>query len=148
MYATLETLQLMTEAEEISKMIVTSEVADEYRRTHIALQQDREAQEVISRFVKMKEQYEEVQRFGKYHPDYKETRKKMSEIKRELQLNDKIAAFRKAEDDIQLLLDEVCWTIAQSVSPSIKVPSSNPFFATSGGCGGCSTGGTCGCRTK
>jgi cell fate (sporulation/competence/biofilm development) regulator YlbF (YheA/YmcA/DUF963 family) len=151
MYATMETLQLITVSEELASMIVQSDVADQYRTSYIALNNDKTAQEIISRFMKTKDLYEDVQRFGKYHPDYKEIRKKMSEVKRELQLNDTISAFKHAEDQIQLLLDETSYLIAQAVSPSVKVPAGNPFFVnTGGGCstGGCGTGGKCGCKTK
>ncbi|WP_088013061.1 YlbF family regulator [Gottfriedia acidiceleris] len=151
MYATMETLQLITVSEELASMIVNSDVADQYRTSYIALNNDKTAQEIISRFMKTKDLYEDVQRFGKYHPDYKEIRKKMSEVKRELQLNDTIAAFKQAEDAVQLLLDETSYLIAQAVSPSVKVPAGNPFFVnTGGGCstGGCGTGGKCGCKTR
>ncbi|MEE6452135.1 YlbF family regulator [Gottfriedia acidiceleris] len=151
MYATMETLQLITVSEELASMIVQSDVADQYRTSYIALNNDKTAQEIISRFKKTKDLYEDVQRFGKYHPDYKEIRKKMSEVKRELQLNDTIAAFKQAEDQVQLLLDETSYLIAQAVSPSVKVPAGNPFFVnTGGGCstGGCGTGGKCGCKTR
>ncbi|KQL40320.1 MULTISPECIES: YlbF family regulator [Bacillaceae] len=151
MYATMETLQLITVSEELASMIVQSDVADQYRTSYIALNNDKTAQEIISRFMKTKDLYEDVQRFGKYHPDYKEIRKKMSEVKRELQLNDTIAAFKQAEDQVQLLLDETSYLIAQAVSPSVKVPAGNPFFVnTGGGCstGGCGTGGKCGCKTR
>ncbi|PFH89522.1 YlbF family regulator [Bacillus sp. AFS088145] len=151
MYATMETLQLITVSEELASMIVQSDVADQYRTSYIALNNDKTAQEIISRFMKTKDLYEDVQRFGKYHPDYKEIRKKMSEVKKELQLNDTIAAFKQAEDQVQLLLDETSYLIAQAVSPSVKVPAGNPFFVnTGGGCstGGCGTGGKCGCKTR
>ncbi|MFF2876732.1 YlbF family regulator [Gottfriedia sp. NPDC057991] len=151
MYATMETLQLITVSEELASMIVQSDVADQYRTSYIALINDKTAQEIISRFTKTKDLYEDVQRFGKYHPDYKEIRKKMSEVKRELQLNDTIAAFKQAEDQVQLLLDETSYLMAQAVSPSVKVPAGNPFFVnTGGGCstGGCGTGGKCGCKTR
>jgi len=151
MYATMETLQLITVSEELASMIVQSDVADQYRTSYIALNNDKTAQEIISRFMKTKDLYEDVQRFGKYHPDYKEIRKKMSEVKRELQLNDTIAAFKQAEEQVQLLLDETSYLIAQAVSPSVKVPAGNPFFVnTGGGCstGGCGTGGKCGCKTR
>ncbi len=151
MYATIETLQLMSVSEEIASMIVQSDVADQYRASYIALNSNETAQDIIRRFAKTKDLYEDVQRFGKYHPDYKEIRKNMSEVKRELQLNETITAFKKAEDAIQLLLDETSFLIAQSVSTSVKVPAGNPFFVnTGGGCstGGCGTGGKCGCKTK
>lgn len=85
--ATVERLQLLDFAEELGKMIVESDVAEEYRRCFYHMQQDEKAQQLIRRFVQLKERYEEVQRFGKYHPDYKEVTKQVREAKRELDLH-------------------------------------------------------------
>ena len=52
-----------------------------------------ELQTLIQQFTAMKERYEEVQRFGKYHPDYTTVSMKMRELKRSVDLHDKVAAF-------------------------------------------------------
>ena len=52
----------------------------------------------------MKEQYEDVQRFGKYHPDYKTIMKEIRRLKREMDLDENVSEFRKAENDLQSLL--------------------------------------------
>ncbi len=61
----------------------------------------------------MKERYEEVQRFGRYHPDYNIVMKSIRVQKRELDLNEQVAALRLAENDVQQLFDEVGIIIAQ-----------------------------------
>nr|WP_255571754.1 MULTISPECIES: YlbF family regulator [Anoxybacillus] len=146
--ATIERLQLLDVAEQLGKMIVESDVAEEYRRCFYHMQQDEKAQQLIHRFVQLKERYEDVQRFGKYHPDYKEVTKQVREAKRELDLYGPIAAFKRAEKEMQSLLDEISTMIGRAVSENIKVPTGNPYFDSLSCGGGCGSGGACGCRTK
>lgn len=149
MLATLEVVQLLDEADKIAQMIVQSEVAVHYRQSLNRLQQDKEAQTLISQFVRMKERYEEVQRFGKYHPDYDEVTKGIRQLKREVDLHSSVAVFKKAENELQKLLDEISVLIGKSVSEYVKVPTGNPFFDSLSSCGGgCGSGGSCGCSTK
>jgi len=94
----------------------------------------------------MKELYADVQRFGRYHPDYKEIMIKTRERKREMDLDENVANFRRAETELQTLLDEISLIIGRSVSEHIKVPTGNPFFDSGSSCGGgCGSGGACGC---
>lgn len=145
--ATLESVQVLDETDQLSRMIIQSELAQTYRQSLDALQRDKEAQALIEKFVSIKEKHEEVKRFGKYHPEYKIVTQKMREIKREVDLHDTIVAFKKAENHMQKLLDEVSTIIGKEISPSIKVPTGNPFFDSTSGCsGGCSSGGGCGCQ--
>ena len=96
--------------------------------------------------MKIKEQYEDVQRFGKYHPDYKTITRQVRDVKREVDLHATIAAFKKAENELQKLLDEISVILGQAVSEHVKVPTGNPFFDTGSSCGGgCGSGGSCGC---
>jgi cell fate (sporulation/competence/biofilm development) regulator YlbF (YheA/YmcA/DUF963 family) len=146
--ATLERLTILDAAEDLAKMIVQSELADEYRRCLDKLKNDSSAQEIISRFVQLRERYEEVQRFGKYHPDYKTVTRTIRDVKRELDLHETVAAFKKAENALQELLDEISVIIGKAVSEHVKVPTGNPYFDSLSSCGGCGSGGRCGCRTN
>lgn len=66
--------------------------------------------------------------------------------KRALDLNEQVAALKVAENDYQDLLDEISFIIGRSVSEAVKIPASNPFFASGSSCGsGCGTGGSCSC---
>lgn len=98
MYATIESVKLQSEAEQLAGMILQSETAENYRDCYKRLREDEEAGRIIRSFMSVKEQYEDVQRFGKYHPDYREISRKMREMKRELDLNDKVAEFKKDGD--------------------------------------------------
>lgn len=146
MLATLERTEILDQAENIAEMIIQSVEAENYRKSLYRLKTNKETQRKISEFVRMKERYEEVQRFGKYHPDYKHVMKSIRELKRDMDMDVNVAEFRKAENDLQSILDEVSVIIGRSVSHNIKVPTGNPFFDNSSACGsGCGTGGSCGC---
>ena len=146
MIATLESVEIISNSETLGKLILQSEIADDYRRSLYKLKKNKHAQELISQFNKMKDLYEEVQRFGKYHPDFKTVTKEIRELKRQLDLNECIATFKKSEEAIQSLLDEISVIIGGAVSEHIKVPTGNPFFDSISSCGGgCGSGGSCGC---
>lgn len=145
MLATVERLQVLTESEQLSKMILQTEIADTYRRLYDKLKTDPRTQEKITSFVRMKILYDEVQRFGRYHPDYSRVMKETRKLKRDMDMDENVARFRQAENELQQLLDEISIIIGKSVSEHIKVPTGNPFFDTASSCsGGCSTGGGCG----
>ncbi|MEM5015419.1 YlbF family regulator [Metabacillus indicus] len=149
MLATMESVQLLDEAELLGALVVQSEIAEDYRRTLDTLRKDKSAQKVIAHFVEIKNLYEDVQRFGKYHPQYKEITKAMRDAKRELDLHDAVSAFKKAEKELQNLLDEISVELGTAVSQNIKVPTGNPFFDSGSSCGGgCGSGGSCGCKAS
>lgn len=62
-----------------------------------------------------------------------------------MDLNDKVAAFKIAERNLQNLLDEVSQFVAESVSEQIKAPKDGAAL-TDSGCG-CGSGGACGCAS-
>ncbi|WP_040227997.1 YlbF family regulator [Bhargavaea cecembensis] len=146
MMMTDEWLRVIDESELLSRMIVSSEQAEAYRLAHHTVYTDPQLIEQIREFTLMKERYEEVQRFGRYHPDYSTVMKQVRIMKRQLDLDDKVAALKIAENDLQDLLDEVSLLIGKTVSESVKVPVSNPFFSQDSSCsGGCGSGGGCSC---
>lgn len=138
---------ILDATDELNAMILSSNQAEELRRARDAVYSNEQLTSQIREFNKMKEHYEDVQRFGKYHPDYQTIMKKIREMKRAIDLDETIATLKLAENDFQDLLDEVSLIIGKSVSEAVKVPVSNPFFATAGSaCGtGCGTGGGCSC---
>lgn len=147
MLMTSEWVFILDEVDELSAMILSSEQAQKLRQAYQAVYEDIELSTRIKAFQRIKDQYEDVQRFGKYHPDYNTIMKQIRTEKRQLDLNEQIAALKVAENDYQDLLDEISLIIGHSVSEAVKVPVSNPFFASAGSsCGtGCGTGGGCSC---
>ncbi|RDZ15195.1 regulator [Priestia megaterium] len=146
MLTTMRTVELLDESDHVANMVLQSDIAENYRQCLYRLNKDSHAQALIAEFVKIKEQYEDVQRFGKYHPDYKTITRQVRDVKRQVDLHATIAAFKKAESELQKLLDEISVILGQAVSEHVKVPTGNPFFDTGSSCGGgCGSGGSCGC---
>lgn len=143
---TLEYVNVLDKADDVVQMIINSDVMQQYRADKQALNNDEEAQNLINRFLNIKEQYEDVRRFGTYHPDYNEIMKNIRSIKRNMDMNQFVAAFKRAERDLQHFLDDISECIAKSVSDDIIVPRDG-LALTAGGCtsGSCGTGGSCGC---
>lgn len=141
MIASLDIASYLNGAHELGQLILHSEEVKHYRRSHFELERDAGALALIKSFISKKEQFEEVERFGKYHPDYDRVKKEMRETKRTMDTNDRVIQFKKAERELESILNEVSKIVAFSVSEGIKVPTGNPFW-DQGGCGGsgCGTG--------
>ena len=139
-------IYILDATDELNDMILHSNQVIALRAAREEVYKDALLVEQINAFNKMKEHYEDVQRFGKYHPDYQTIMKEIREQKRAIDLNEKVAKLKLAENDFQDLLDQVSLIIGKSVSEAVKVPVSNPFFSTGSSCGsGCGTGGGCSC---
>lgn len=147
MIMTNEWVEIMDQSDILCTTILSSEQFYQYLDAHRAVYTDTSLVGEVNSFTRLKEQYEEVQRFGKYHPDYSKVMKDIRVTKRKLDMVDAVANLKVAENELQDLLDEVSLLIGKSVSEGVKVPVSNPFFASSGSsCGsGCGTGGSCSC---
>ena len=146
MFMTYEWVQITDSAEELSELILQSEQAETYRQAYRDVYNDKNLADEIQAFARLKDQYEEVQRFGKYHPEYSRVMKQIRVDKRRIDLNEQVAALRFAENELQDLMDQVSFIIGRSVSEAVKIPSSNPFFSSDSSCGsGCGTGGGCSC---
>ncbi|GAF22236.1 MULTISPECIES: YlbF family regulator [Shouchella] len=145
MIATLDTVELLNASDELASIILQSELFSQYIEARDRLNQDKEAQYKIERFTTLKVSHEEVQRFGKYHPDFKTVSADIRVAKRELDRDESIVQFKKAETELEDLLNELSGVLASTVSPSIKVPTGNPFFDSMSCSGGCGSGGGCSC---
>ncbi|WP_342509225.1 YlbF family regulator [Sporosarcina sp. FSL K6-2383] len=146
MLMTDEWMTIIEQAEGLAEMLLTSEVVAEYRKAYDDVYSDTALVAEIQTFTVMKERYEEVQRFGRYHPDYNIVMKSIRVQKRDLDMNEQVAALRLAENDVQYLFDQIGSIVAKSVSDTVKVPAESAFFSGSS-CGdsGCGTGGSCSC---
>lgn len=147
MLMTSEWANIMDEGDSLTQMIISSEQVERFKEAYFAVYTDDLLKRQIASFSQLKEQYEDVQRFGKYHPDYQHVMKSIRVQKRALDMNERVATLKLAENDLQDLLDEVSLLLGKTVSESVKVPVSNPFFAEASSCstGSCGTGGSCGC---
>ena len=150
MIGTLELVNVLDRSEKLGKMILQSDVMKEYKDSRTALENDEQAQRLIKAFTDIKIHYDDVQRFGRYHPDYNEIMKNVRSTKREMDMNEKVANFKVAERNLQRFLDSISEIVAKSVSDNIKVPKDGAAL-TDTGCssgGGCGSGGACSCQAS
>lgn len=145
MLATMEIVDVLDSAEALGKMLCHSEEMENYKQKKEALASDKEAQSLIRAFLRIKDQYEDVERFGRYHPDYNKIMKEIRESKRAMDMHEAVAQFKIAERKLENLVDEVSQLLAHSVSPHIKTPRANSLLKDDSGCG-CGSGGSCGCH--
>ncbi|HAQ2538534.1 TPA: YlbF family regulator [Enterococcus faecium] len=89
-------------------------------------------------FLSKKEAFENVAAYGEYAPDYREKKRAVRKAKRQLDMDEHVAAFRYSETQLQSLLDQIVQVLAEEVSNEIKVDAGSPFFETKKhfGCGG------------
>lgn len=145
MLITDEWVTIIEHAEELVQLMASSEVVDSYHKARRLVYEDQELVQEIRAFTYLKERYEEVQRFGRYHPDYSTVMKDIRLRKRALDMNEKVAALRLAENDVQQLFDDVSLLVGRSVSEAVKVPLGNGLFSGSSCGSGCGSGGSCSC---
>ena len=138
-----ETLSILDEIENLSDMIVQSDVYQTYQYAKENLENDDEAHLLYQAFLKSKDQYDDVMRFGKYHPDYKRIMMETRQRKRAYEMLPVVMEYKTKEVALQDLIDEVLTKIAFAVSENVKIEAGNPFFQT--GHNGCATGGSCNC---
>lgn len=146
---TLEYIEILDKTDSVAEMIMKSDVMAAYQRAHGNLNNNAEAQNLINRFINIKDHYDDVQRFGTYHPDYNKIMKDVRSEKRKMDMNEYVAAFKVAERELQRFLDDISELIAKSVSDNIIVPKDG-LALTDGGCasGSCGSGGSCGCQAS
>ncbi|PNZ31465.1 putative DUF964-containing protein [Staphylococcus petrasii] len=138
-----ETMSILDDIDALSDMIVQSQLYHDYREAQERLDKDDEAHLMYQAFLKSKMKYDEVMRFGKYHPDYQHVMMDTRRRKRAYEMLPVVMDYKSKEVALQNLIDEVVSKIAFSVSENVKIEAGNPFFKTDHN--GCATGGTCNC---
>ncbi|HEY0827901.1 MAG TPA: YlbF family regulator [Bacilli bacterium] len=135
----LDMAAILNRAYEVGDLINSSVEVAEYHHWKLQLESSAEVQQMIAKFEKTKERFEECQRFGHFHPDYHSALEEVNLIQQNLAQFESVINFKLAEENLDDLLFKVSQTIALSVSETIKVPS-NQLLPSGGGCG---SGGGC-----
>jgi cell fate (sporulation/competence/biofilm development) regulator YlbF (YheA/YmcA/DUF963 family) len=66
------------------------------------------------------ERYQDVKKYGQYHPDLQTVKKEFQAAKIELYTHPKMIAYQKALTDFQRMLDDFSFTLVNAVSPHIN----------------------------
>lgn len=143
----MEIVDTLDKSEALGQMVLESDVMQNFYRAKELMENDPKAQKLIHYFMGIKDSYDEVERFGRYHPDYSKIMKEIRVAKREMDMHETVAAYKMAETNLQNLLDEISQLVAFSVSDKVKVPLDGAAL-TDGGCG-CGSGSSgCGCQVS
>ncbi|ARJ52030.1 YlbF family regulator [Staphylococcus lutrae] len=137
---------VLDQTEALAVCIRQSALFDHYQKAKQSLVEDEEAQRLYGQFLKSKIRFDEVQRFGRYHPDYQKVMLTTRQCKRAYEMHHTVQAFKKSETALQQLLDEVVTIIANGVSEHIKIDAGAPLFEALTTGGGCAVGATCQCH--
>ncbi len=86
------------------------------------IDENSEIQDMIFNFNKMNEKYEEVIKYGKYHPDLAKVQKEFSKTKELLYTNPVIKEYKTIEKEIQTQLDVISKEIALAISKKVRYP--------------------------
>jgi len=78
--------------------------------------------ELVKTFQKLNEKYEEVTKYGKYHPDLKKVKQDFSTAKVNLYTHDVVKEYKALEKELQRELNLISTEIAVAVSSKIKHP--------------------------
>jgi cell fate (sporulation/competence/biofilm development) regulator YlbF (YheA/YmcA/DUF963 family) len=140
-------MSLLDETDHLASMVIQSDVYQHYLAARSQVARNETVQHLIRQFKNTREKYDEVQRFGRYHPDFKPVIHRMMDVKRQLDLNPIIAEYKRSETELNDLLGKISLQLARSVSDSIMVPTGDPFFDRLNH-GGCGVGGKCRCRAR
>ncbi|SUK15835.1 ComK regulator [Staphylococcus agnetis] len=138
-------MTILDRTDELGDMIRDSELAHQYQLAHQRLKDDEAAQRLYQSFLVERQRYNEVQRFGRYHPDYQSVMVSTRQAKRAYEMHPTVIAFKKAETALQQLIDEVITILATSISEHVKVDAGTPLFDKLAH--GCATGDACRCQS-
>lgn len=133
---------LLDKADELGSALLRSAEVAQYLFWKERAAQDEAAKAIIRKMAKVKERFEECERFGHFHPDYHAALDQVKAVEAEMAGVESIREFKKAEEALDKLLYDVSEVIAHAVSDSVKVPSNDPLPKS--GSGSCSTGGCSG----
>ncbi|MDY4307011.1 YlbF family regulator [Enterococcus mundtii] len=85
-------------------------------------------QPVKNDFIASRQAFEEISPYGKYIQEFREKQRTVRQAKRQLDLNEEVAAFRICETELQKILDSIGKQLAHTISTEIKISAGSPFL--------------------
>lgn len=121
----------------LSEKLNSSQLVASYVNSFFEMDRNQEVDELKRDFLKAKSDFEKIEAYGNYAPDFKEKRRAVRKMKRQLDTNKLVGEFKYNETSFQNMLDYMTFDIATSISNEIKIDAGNPFFEfAKQGCGG------------
>ena len=100
---------------------------ENYRLKRQKFENDRELQEQLFAFQKLKDSYDTAKAYEAFRPDVRELKRQVLRMKRQIDLNEVVIGYRQAEFDLQTILANLGEEIAQAVSNQIFIDTGLPL---------------------
>ncbi|WP_296124840.1 YlbF family regulator [uncultured Streptococcus sp.] len=98
-----------------------------YRLKRQKFEGDRTLQQQLLEFQELRESYEEAQKYEDYRSDVRDLKRQVLRMKRQIDLNEVVIAYRQAELDLQEIMASLGQDIAQAVSDQIFIDTGLPL---------------------
>ncbi len=139
--------EIILQTYDLAEMINSSKEVAEYLKYKKLLDNESEVLKLRRQLQKDKELYEETKRFGKFHPDYNQAQQRIDKTLEEINANQIIKKYKKAEEEVNRLLYEISKGLSESVSQSIIVQGNDDLLSeaicSTGTCSSCGLKGSC-----
>lgn len=122
-----ELFAIESQCDEVIKHIHHSKAMANFQIAKSALDASEEAQIKITRFNDIKRKFEKIEQYGSHAPGFQELKKAVFQLKREMDLDDVIYAYRIAERELQIQLDLIANKLAAAISENILVSAGDAF---------------------
>jgi cell fate (sporulation/competence/biofilm development) regulator YlbF (YheA/YmcA/DUF963 family) len=103
----METTQIYEKVTELAEAITQSELFMEYKNCQQELLLDETFLALKDDFLKLKDAFEEVSRYGSYHPDLERVRKDYQKAKVELMSHQLFKRFKRIEKELDTMIFEI-----------------------------------------
>ena len=100
---------------------------ENYRLKRQKFENDRELQEQLFAFQKLKDSYDTAKAYEAFRPDVRELKRQVLRMKRQIDLNEVVIGYRQAEFDLQTSLANLGEEIAEDVSDQIIIECGLPL---------------------
>ena len=100
---------------------------ENYRLKRQKFENDRELQEQLFAFQELKDSYDAAKAYEAFRPDVRELKRQVLRMKRQIDLNEVVIGYRRAEFDLQTILANLGEEIAQAVSDQIFIDTGLPL---------------------
>lgn len=142
--------EVLLQTYDLADMIIASEETMEYLKYKQALDKDPKVIELKKKLGKEKEEFEEAERFGQFHPDYNKIMGKVKQTIKDIEEIEVVRKYLKAEEKLDDLLYSVSKILATAISDSIKIPKNEVLpegeACVTGGCNTCGIQESCSIR--
>lgn len=145
---TVEKDKLSLQLAKTVQVLQNSEPMQAYMRSRQQMNQSVEANALIQKFQQAKKIFTEVERYGKWAPDYEEKRLSLSNAKKEMNENHQVQNFQAAESRLACLLDDLTERIFSDVVDKIPIEFQSRFRSTHKGHQCACHSGKSGCNCK